>query len=289
MRIVGYLPAYRMSGIDPEIGKYLTDLVYFCAEPGSDGELKLAKCKPEHLDQLKQIKRQHHTALYLCVGGWNQSAGFPELAASTAARRRFVAALTDYCLANEFDGVDLDWEHPANDVENNNYAALLMAIKHAFRPHHLQLTIAVAGSQTLPAATIKAVDRIHLMAYAAKGRHSTFELAAADVSRLLRQGVPRTKICLGVPFYGRGIHERSKVLPYSRIIQMFQLDPRDDEVDGVFFNGPATISRKAKFAVSKKLGGLMAWELGQDAAGEASLLQVMWRIVNGPVAHGPSP
>ncbi len=33
--------------------------------------------------------------------------------------------------------------------------------------------------------------------------------------------------------------------------------------------------RKTEFALKSKLGGVMVWELGQDAAGDQSLLKVI--------------
>ena len=211
------------------------------------------------------------------MGGWGRSADFAKAAAADAGRQKFSAALVKFCQDNEFDGADLDWEHPANETEQRDYGLLLAAIRQAFEPHHLQLTIAVAGWQALTNEAIQAVDRVHLMAYDAKGRHSTFEFAEADVARLQKAGVPLARICLGVPFYGRGMKDSSKTLPYSDIVAKFRPAPDVDEVDGVYFNGPQTFERKTKLAQSKKLAGVMIWELGQDAPEGASLLQLIHR------------
>jgi hypothetical protein len=42
----------------------------------------------------------------------------------------------------------------------------------------------------------------------------------------------------------------------------------------VFYNGIPTMQRKAELA-RERAGGVMIWELGQDAAGDASLLTVL--------------
>jgi chitinase len=275
--VVGYLPEYRIADIDVEVGQYLSDLVCFSARAGPEGDLNLKGIKPEHIQKLTAIKERHPVALLLCVGGWNRSGGFPELAASPAAREKFTAALVEFCRANQFDGVDLDWEHPASETEYRDYATLLAETRKAFEPRHLQLTIAVAGWQVLPAEAIQAADRIHLMAYDAEGKHSTCEFAEADVGRLIKHGVPPGKICLGLPFYGRDVKDRSRELTYSQIVKKFEPDADVDEVDGVYFNGATTIERKTKFALAAKLGGVMAWEIGQDATGERSLLRAIKR------------
>jgi len=275
--VVGYLPEYRAADFDPEIGRYVTDLIYFSAEPDSEGNLKVGRLKPEHLRKLQRVKQEHKTALLLCVGGWGRSAGFPQLAASPAARARFVDALLRFCREEQFDGVDLDWEHPKGDAQERDYAQLLTDIHAGFLPEKLQLTIAVAGWQPLLPDAIRAVDRVHLMAYDANGRHATYQLAESDVERLIARGVPAEKICLGVPFYGRGIDKRSRELSYAQIRKQYAPEPDVDEVDGVYFNGLATIERKVKFARDKKLAGVMAWELGQDTRDESSLLRGMSR------------
>lgn len=277
--VVGYLPDYRAADTNPDVGEYLTYLVYFSVEPDPAGDLKLERIRPENIRMLRKLKDRNQVALLLCVGGWERSAGFPQLAASPAARKRFVTAVTRFCVDNDFDGIDIDWEHPADESQLRDYATLLAAIKTAFVPHHLQLTIAVAGWQALPAGAIQAVDRIHLMAYDAAGRHSTYEFAQADVGLLVKQGVPPEKICLGIPFYGRGIEDRSRELTYAQIAGKFKPGPEVDEVDGIYFNGVKNVERKTKFALSSKLAGVMAWEIGQDTSDESSLVRAIHRVV----------
>jgi len=43
-------------------------------------------------------------------------------------------------------------------------------------------------------------------------------------------------------------------------------------VDGIYFNGPATIRQKTQQAIESGIGGVMIWEIGQDRPGENSLL-----------------
>jgi len=122
--VVGISPNIGPPIFDPEIGRYLTDLIYFSAEPSPDGNLKVGRLKPEHLRKLQRIKEEHKTALLLCVGGWGRSAAFPQLAATPAARAQFVEALLRFCREEHFDGVDLDWEHPQGGVQERDYAQL---------------------------------------------------------------------------------------------------------------------------------------------------------------------
>jgi chitinase len=273
--VAGYVPEYRIANLDPGVGAILTDLICFSAEPSPSGELVRDRLKPDDIKKLRAVKDEHGVALSLCVGGWGRSNNFAAVAAQKTSRERFAEAATGFCLDNHFDGIDIDWEHPATQSEQRNYGKLLAALKQRFSARRLTLTIAVAGWQPLSAETIAAVDRIHLMAYDGPGRHSTFDFAVADVARLERAGVPRSKICLGLPFYGRDLKNPDRSLTYSEILAKYHPNPETDEVDGMYFNGVRTVERKVRYAMSTGLAGVMIWELGQDAPGQQSLLRVV--------------
>jgi chitinase len=278
--VVGYLPDYRTASFDAGQAKYLTDLIYFSAEPEASGELNRKRLRPEALRMLRRVKDEQKVRLLLCVGGWDRSAAFAELAASPRARQRFADTLTAFCTDNQFDGIDLDWEHPANEAQQKDYAALLAEVKKAFAPRRLLLTIAMAGWQQLPADAFVAVDRVHLMAYDARGRHSTPEFAEAEVGRLLKKQIPPGKICLGLPFYGKSIDGRVRTLTYAQIVGKYRPAADVDEVDGVYFNGIQTVQRKTRYAREHKLAGVMVWEIGQDASDQHSLLRAIHQVVS---------
>jgi GH18 family chitinase len=276
--VVGYLPDYRLDSFDPERARLLTDLIYFSIQPDATGGINSDRIRPDILAALRRAKEAHDTRLTLCVGGWERSRAFPALAASRNAREQFAKNLVAFCAKNHFDGVDVDWEHPRNEAEQQNYATLLVELKAAFQPRHLSLSIAMAGWQDIPAKGLAAVDRIHLMAYDADGRHSTPEFAEAEVARLVKKGAPREKICLGLPFYGRSIQGRSKTMTYADLVDKYRPAADVDEVDGLYFNGATTIERKTRYALDHKLAGVMVWEIGQDAKGEHSLLRAIRRV-----------
>jgi chitinase len=217
--------------------------------------------------------------LLVALGGWSRSRAFGPMATDVTARGRFVQALTQFCLKNGLDGADFDWEHPTNSAEEVAYARLLVETRQAFQPHGLLVTLAVAAWQKLEADGWGAVDRVHLMAYDHEGRHSTFEQARADVDSLAGQGVPRSKICLGVPFYGREIAKPDHAVAYADIVRQYRPGPEVDEAGGIYFNGVGTMQRKARYAVENHLGGLMIWELGQDTHDDTSLLEAICQIV----------
>jgi chitinase len=224
---------------------------------------------------LKRLREDHQVKVHLCIGGWDRSQGFAAIAATEESRRRFATGLTAYCRKHQFAGADLDWEHPENAPEATNYGRLLGAIAVAFKPAGLRLTAAMAGWQTLTPEAIAAVDAIHLMSYDNPGKHSTFEGAKADVRKMRDQGLPASKIRLGLPFYGRGITERDMAKTYAGIVAAAPGSADTNESQGMYFNGPSMIRAKTRFAKDQRLGGVMIWEMGQDAPGDGSLLKVI--------------
>ena len=271
---------YRMGMSEVAYGQYVTDLIHFSIEPQASGELDLGRMNEEILNRLAEIKKEHNTRILIALGGWGRSKWFGAMATNEDARKKFVKELTEYCRAKHFDGADIDWEFPENELENEAYAKLLVELKQAFAPHGLLVTAALSADQQLKPEAYEALDRIHLMSYDRGKRHSTFEQAIADVEGLLSRSVPPHKICLGVPFYGRYVEENDRSLGYTGIMNQFHPAPEIDETDGIYFNGVKTIEQKSRRARELGLGGIMIWELGADTQDDTSLLRAINRANN---------
>jgi chitinase len=155
----------------------------------------------------------------------------------------------------------------------------LVALRAAFTPHGLKLSVTMAAWQRLDREAFDAVDAVQAMAYDHDDRHATLDGAKADVEKLLAAGAPPGKLVLGLPFYGRHRTDRQRAMTYGEVVKKWKPTPDQDEHEGIYFNGPTTICRKTEYAVKKKLAGVMMWELGQDATGEDSLLDVIVRSV----------
>lgn len=276
IRIAGYLPDYRAADFDPAAFRQLTDLIVFSAAPSPEGGLDMTRLKVVMpWDRLREFKVRERVRLILCVGGWERSAHFAAIAGSARSRDKFVQAAVRVCLDEGLDGLDLDWEHPRDASEQQGYEKLLVELHDAFKPRGLVLSVAIADFQRLTHDAIAAVDWVNVMAYDHDGRHATFDAARADVKSLIVIGVPPHKINLGLPFYGRHITQPEQVATYREIVTKYHPAPDVDEIDNLYFNGPSTIRLKTEWAIQSQLGGMMIWELGQDAAGDQSLLKVI--------------
>lgn len=273
--VVGYAPDYSMERIHAGAYECVTDAILFSAELTEDGAFPAEAIAALPVAQFREIKREHKVRIHLCFGGWGRSGGFPEMTGDAVKRKTFIAALLQWCLANGFDGVDYDWEFPANPEEHGAYNKLLQETAEAFRPYGLRVTVALGHTQHLDQAAYDAVDAIHLMTYDMGVRHATQRDVASSVRRLIQSGAPTEKIVLGVPFYGRKMDDRDVAMAYESILKQFAPSPDEDEAGGFYFNNIETIRGKTRYALQEGLAGIMIWELSMDTNDEASLLKAI--------------
>jgi len=275
LEVVGYLPTNKLSGVDPAQTRHLTDLVYFTLSPRSDGTLNHAVLSDSHRDFLRKVRRDYGVRVLMGVTDHSREGALATVAANPGLRSRFAANLTDFLITEGFDGADFDWEYP-RPGSLDEYAALLQDVQRLFGPRGLKLTVAVSPSQPLTADAYAAVDRVHAMMYDDFGRHATFEKATDHVESLVAGGADRSKVLLGLPFYGRGYTRSgpawSNAMSYKKLRELYAPGPSQDTVSGYYFNGIDTIRKKVQFAKAAGLSGVMIWEIGQDTEDDASLL-----------------
>ncbi|MEM7474525.1 MAG: glycoside hydrolase family 18 protein, partial [Planctomycetota bacterium] len=272
--IVGYLPDYRLSAAKAESLRGLTDLILFSAEIRLDGSLDLNRLHSCPWSTIRTATRRQKIKLILSIGGWERSKHFATVAASPPKLAQFAKSVVQFCKKHELDGVDIDWEHPKNAQEEGNYAILLKTLKTAFQPDNLTLSVTIATWQRLTPEAIADVDRIQIMAYDYGGEHSEIQKVELEIGKLLDAGFPAEKMILGLPFYGRDVLNRTAT-SYADIVEQYRPAANVDRIGNLYFNGPKTIEDKFKLALDRKLGGVMIWEIGQDARGNASLLKTL--------------
>jgi GH18 family chitinase len=277
--IIGYLPDYRIDTINPAVGKLATDVIFFSLEPTNEGGLSPERLTEKQKQVLGEIRKQG-ARLHFSLGGWGRSDAFATIAADEKLREKFTAAISRFAEEGEFAGVDVDWEFPRGEKQIADFARLIHDLKLTLAAKGRMLSVAVACSQPLPQSIVDDVDRIHLMAYDAGKLHSTYELAEIEVDKALARGIPTSKLCLGVPFYGRMTGSQRGSKTYSELVRAHHPSPDVDEVETFYFNGIHTIQKKSRLALDRKLGGIMIWELGQDSTDETSLLRSIRAVIN---------
>lgn len=272
--IVGFLPDYRAAAVDQIPFEYLTDIIYFSIAPQWNGELDLSHLDKSALRDVVRKARRKDVAPYIGVGGWNRSGAFSAMASNSAARYRFSRDLVEFCRKYRLRGADIDWEHPRSSRDVQNYNQLISDLSSRFRDKNLSLTLSVPGrGKQVNDATFPLVDRVHVMAYDHAGPHSTYEHAIDDLRFWMGEGAHKSKLLLGVPFYGRNAGREP--VGFGALIQREAAGPGADLIAGYHCNNLDTIRRKTRLAVEGGFGGVMIWELSQDAPGEQSLLRAI--------------
>ncbi|WP_431897804.1 glycosyl hydrolase family 18 protein [Nonomuraea sp. bgisy101] len=93
-----------------------------------------------NFNQLKKLKAKHpHLKVLISLGGWTYSKYFSDVAATDAARKKFVSSCIDIYIkgnlpvaggaggpgtaAGVFDGIDLDWEWPGAEGHAGNHVS----------------------------------------------------------------------------------------------------------------------------------------------------------------------
>ncbi|KAI2789054.1 Endochitinase B [Penicillium oxalicum] len=268
-----------------------------------------------------QLKQQYsQMRVILSVGGGGKgSENFAAVARSRSLLDRFVQSARILVEQFGLDGIDVDWEHPADPQQGQDYVRLLATLREALpAPRYVLASCLPAGQWALQhidlAAAHKYLDLLNLMAYDFSGpwNPQTGHQAqlfgspisgSAAVDYVLSQGVPSRKVILGVPVYGRsflgsdgpgqrytGAGGEDGVFDYSELPRSGSTEYYDKAAgaascvgpDGGFvtYDIPATVQQKAEFVTSSKLGGLFYWHICSDARGPRSLIETGYNTLH---------
>jgi GH18 family chitinase len=280
-KVVGYVtPAANIDAIDFSL---LTHINYSFLIPRANGTTRPFGA-PKHLRRVVAEAKKHDVKVLIAVGGWGWDKEFETLAADPAIRKKLAKRVAEFCATFALDGVDIDWEYPNAGASAARFTALAIDFRSALPPGAL-VTAAVLADATDAAGisneAVRNLDFINLMAYdGPRTNHSSYAMAERSVTTWLARGIHPDKLVLGVPFYARpgGVIYRT----------LLANDPATVNGDRILFkgveqnyNGPATIRRKTELAL-QSVGGIMIWELSQDARGSDSLLRVIGETIAAP-------
>ncbi|WDF66317.1 glycosyl hydrolase family 18 protein [Flavobacterium sp. KACC 22763] len=214
-----------------------------------------------------------------------------------ANRTAFIQKIYDYVVAHNFDGVDVDLEGPAI---NGDYGGFVIALANKLHANGKLISAALSegyGGANVPSSTFAAYDWINIMAYDATGpwapnnpgQHSPYSMAVNQFNYWTGRGLPASKAIIGLPFYGYGFGaSANQGISYANIVAQYPGAENLDQVGNtIYYNGIPTIKQKTTFAI-QNAGGVMIWELSQDATGTKSLLNAINQVITGsnPPATG---
>ena len=288
-RVVGYLPNTLDVAIDFD---KVTHLNLAFENPDAKGDLSFSPLNERYIQQAHAQGKK----VLVSIGGGPASedeqlrARYFDLI-SDARRKDFVTRICAYLAEHELDGLDVDLE---GQCINEGYGKFIQTLFETLKPKGLLLTAALThanGGDRVPASAIPLFDFINIMAYDdtgpwnpdRTGQHSSFEYAVASLNYWVGRGLPKSKAVLGVPFYGYGFgRDFNWGMSYAQIVSTYaDADKQDVAGSHIYYNGADTMQKKAQYVVNGEYGGMMIWQLAQDAGGERSLLLVIDRVLHG--------
>jgi len=291
-RVVGYVRGEAAEMTDQIQFKKITHLNIAFINPDSTSRFTEVK-------GIRAIVTKAHrngVKVLMAIAGGNAPRYYRALIAP-ANRTLFIANLIKYMNNHDFDGIDVDIE---GELITNDYEGFVIQLAAAMT-HGKLLTAAVATpyGPFLTAASLAQFDFINVMSYdktgpwrpQVSGQHSPLSMAISDLDYWQNERkIPKQKLNLGVPFYGYSFGPSGAgSMPYKEIIVTYPGARDKDELstaDGgmLYYNGIATIKAKTKLALEQS-GGMMIWQLLQDASGSDSLLELMHRDIQAAEKH----
>jgi chitinase len=268
-RFVGYLPHYRQ--VPQQLPTHLTHAIYAFVLPHPNGRLDPLPV-PENFSLFKRRANSIGAKVGILVGGWNDGddSAFETLAASSTTRARFVKSVIALLQLHDIDGVDLDWEFPNGIESGKNFTLLVKQLAKALKKHDKFFSIAVPAlgehARYFDVKALSKADFVNVMAYdSGRTHHSDIAFAKESLAYWDKRKLPRSKVNLGIPFYSRPNPQS-----YADLVKSDSANAQRDDNGETYWNGIPTVQAKTQLALGR-VGGILVWELGQDATGNLSL------------------
>jgi chitinase len=177
--------------------------------------------------------------ILISIGGWSWSKHFSDAVLTDSSRTVFAASATAIVAEYGLDGVDIDWEYPGMQGDNNvfrpedkgHYTLMFKALRESLDSlgritgKTYQVTTAVGASEeyilhTAMDSAQRWLDFVNVMSYdfseggdSLSGHHTNLLTSPGDphhhstdaaIKAFVAAGVTRSKLVIGIAFYGHG-------------------------------------------------------------------------------------
>lgn len=291
--VIGYIPTWKdmrqtidtahldilthinLSFLNPDAsGVFLVDGEPYCSD-GNSADIHYV-VKKAHQHGVKVLISVAGGVLPECSADW-------QILLQEGNRNSVINNLKHLVSFYNLDGIDIDIEGPILDAisKAGDYTPFIQALREELHPMGKLVTCATASyvGGRIPQSSFPYFDYINIMAYDnawnTTDHHSTYEHAVRDMQLWLNLGCPPNKLVLGLPFYAhKGIVGTSGHATYNQIVEQHSDAAHHDVYFDYRYNGIPTIKAKTKYAIEHG-GGVMIWEISQDAPGGLSLLKAI--------------
>ena len=252
---------------------------------------------PDRLRMIVGLKAQNPALrVMLSVGGWG-SGRFSEMAASKENRMAFARDCKRVVEEFGLDGIDIDWEYPtqssakisSSPQDTENFTLLMRDLRKVLGKQRLVTAATVCNANYIDfRSCIQYMDLVNVMAYdmgnAPKHHaalfpspHAGYCTSSQAVEAHLKAGVPREKLVMGVPFYGKGKRDDEGLREYRRSGRLPEgyAHHWDDEgrfpyitnAQGEFvwgYENARSLAEKCQYILDNHLRGGMYWDYASD-------------------------
>src|SRR5919197_509139 len=206
------------------------------------------------------------TVTFAIGGGGNEITNerLESIASREVCRKQFAGQVAEILTKNDLNGVNLDWEFPKSS-SLGNYTFLIKALRESIGTELLSIAIyddsgKENASGRLTKDVFPFVDYYMVMAYLGPRNDAIRGWINPPWN------LPKSKLRLGLAFFGNPDGGGSSI-GYNQFLGSVppaQVNPCGDQVGIYKFNGLRSTRELTRFAMTEKLGGITAWELGQD-------------------------
>ena len=270
-RLSAYLPhsSYSEQILNSEALSLLDELTvntgcYWLA----DGSLEIKQTLPSIIDSIQTAYPD--LDIYCTI---NPKKGGAAALMTAESRQILIRSMLDFCREYNIQGVDIDWEFPAED-QWDEFSLLITELSHALSEESRSLSLAFYPEGiSLSSDAVKAIHKVNVMAYDQfdeQGRHSTYATAAKAIDYFLSIGFDAEQLCLGIPAYGRPLSGEAAWPLYMDYAE--QLADGSNLLDSNYFNSPQLAQDKTLLAREEGLQGVFLYHLGCDSRNDKSLV-----------------
>ena len=288
-RVIGYLRLQNILDAEANQIDYskVTHINVAFINPDSTGNFALIPGLKVFVDRI----HQQHIKILASIGGGLAPTYYSNLL-TDANREAFTQKLAELTGLYGLDGIDVDLEGERIDA---NYENFIMALSDALKSKDKLLTAAVATvyKARYTDKALARFDFINIMSYdktgpwrpEKPGPHAPYSMAVEDMNYwATEKGIAKERLNLGIPFYGYGFGPNAPAeMSFRGIISKYSGAEKTDSVSftgggTLYYNGIPTIKNKTTLAL-QQAGGIMIWQLLQDAPGTNSLLNAVNSVI----------
>ena len=291
-RVVSYVVADRIldkASLNSDSFDVITDVILFsCVSFDESGKLFLNGFEDMDgetylntaLQNLREVIGSRKVRIHLNILGPNADDGIDNWNKQIANKaKKHSAAFENETLAKQIknlanktgvDGIFFDYEYPIKQKYWKDFNRFLVSLRETMSDKTIGLALADWDCK-LSKAAIDAVDMVEMMEYDMfdeNGDHSSFETAESGIEKFLKKGIDKSKLDLGVPFYGRPVDKGAywyNYKDYSNALGRYENKGFSKEQNtDAYFDSYQRIYDKTALALESGIGGMMVWHYTCD-------------------------